>query len=223
METATIIFAGIGTLAIFSFLIKENPFYRFFEHLFIGVAAGLLPILTIRNLLYPNVIGPLIGADVQVFPDGEVADPYNYWNLLFIIPLFIGLFYYAVFIPSVSWLSRLVIGISLGYSAGLSIKGFFAEMVPQVLSSFKPLYVPGELGESINNCIFVLTLLLVIYYFFCTFKGDSLTHNRARYTGRLLLMVCFGAFFGSTVMARMALLVERMNFLVGEWWQTIFW
>lgn len=222
METATIVFAGIGTLAIFSFLIKENPFYRFFEHLFIGVSAGLLPILTIRNLLYPNVIGPLIGADVQIFPDGEIANPYNDWNLLFIIPLFIGLFYYAVFVPKISWLSRLVVGISLGYSAGLSIKGFFAEMTPQVLGSFKPLYVPGDLGESINNSVFVITLLLVMYYFFCTFKGDSSSHNSARYTARLLLMVCFGAFFGSTVMARMALLVERLQFLIGEWWQTIF-
>ena len=30
-------------------------------------------------------------------------------------------------------------------------------------------------------------------------------------------MVCFGAFFGSTVMARMALLVERLQFLLIDW------
>ncbi len=30
-------------------------------------------------------------------------------------------------------------------------------------------------------------------------------------------MVCFGAFFGSTVMARMALLVERVGFLLIDW------
>jgi len=30
-------------------------------------------------------------------------------------------------------------------------------------------------------------------------------------------MVCFGAFFGSTVMARLALLVERVQFIAEDW------
>jgi hypothetical protein len=32
-----------------------------------------------------------------------------------------------------------------------------------------------------------------------------------------MLMGCFGAFFGSTIMARMALLVERLDFLIHDW------
>jgi hypothetical protein len=31
------------------------------------------------------------------------------------------------------------------------------------------------------------------------------------------MMIVFGAFFGSTVMARMALLVERVQFLLQDW------
>jgi hypothetical protein len=34
-------------------------------------------------------------------------------------------------------------------------------------------------------------------------------------------MVCFGAFFGSTVMARLALLVERVQFIVRDWVQAV--
>ena len=30
-------------------------------------------------------------------------------------------------------------------------------------------------------------------------------------------MICFGAFFGSTVMARLALLVERVQFIITDW------
>jgi hypothetical protein len=30
-------------------------------------------------------------------------------------------------------------------------------------------------------------------------------------------MITFGAFFGSTVMARMALLIDRLQFLQGDW------
>ncbi len=50
----TILLSGIGTLAIFSFLLKENAFYRFFEHLFIGIAAGYLPVVTIKTFLSPR-------------------------------------------------------------------------------------------------------------------------------------------------------------------------
>ena len=50
-----IIIGGISTLAVFSFLIKENVFYRFFEHLFIGISAALGVILTFKNFLWPKV------------------------------------------------------------------------------------------------------------------------------------------------------------------------
>ena len=31
------------------------------------------------------------------------------------------------------------------------------------------------------------------------------------------MMICFGAFFGSTIMARLSLLVERLGFLMTDW------
>ena len=113
---------------------------------------------------------------------------------------------------------------TLGYSAGLSVKGFFAEMIPQVVSSFKPLVVFAKDGtvdflSSFNNQVFVVTLLMVLYYFFFTFSFESKKANEGRTVARWLLMICFGAFFGSTVMARMALLVERLNFLLDDWWK----
>ena len=68
-----IIIGGISTLAIFSFLIKENVFYRFFEHLFIGISAGLGVILTFKNFLWPKVFYPLFGLDIVMYPDGTIA------------------------------------------------------------------------------------------------------------------------------------------------------
>ena len=35
--------------------------------------------------------------------------------------------------------------------------------------------------------------------------------------GRLMIMVCLGAMFGSTVMTRMAYLLERLEFLHTRW------
>ena len=33
--------AALLTLCIYSFLYRDNPFYRFAEHLFVGVSGGL--------------------------------------------------------------------------------------------------------------------------------------------------------------------------------------
>lgn len=217
----TVLIGGIGTLAIFSFLVKENRLYRVFEHLYIGIAAGLGLVVPIKNYIWPQILVPLLGYDVVQYPDGSLSKPYDPTNLLYIVPLLFGCLYYFVYSRRYAWLSKLVIGFSLGMSGGLAFKGFFNEMVPQLASSFKPLVVlqdgAVQLLPSFSNTVFVITLLSVMYYFFFSFKRRSSFADAGAGVGRWLMMVCFGAFFGSTVMARMALLVERLQFLLNDW------
>ena len=42
------------TLAIFSFLYRDNPVYRFAEHLFVGVAAGYWIVIQFHTIFLPN-------------------------------------------------------------------------------------------------------------------------------------------------------------------------
>ena len=59
--------AAFLTLCVFSFLYRENPFYRFAEHLFVGSAAGYLLAVQWHNVLIPNVWTPLTrGGDLVV-------------------------------------------------------------------------------------------------------------------------------------------------------------
>ncbi len=217
----TVFVGGLGTLAIFSFLIKENPFYRFFEHLFIGIAAGLGPMLVVRDFLWPNIIEPMLGRTITVYPDGTTSAPYQPLYLLYLVPMLFGCLYYFIYSRRYSWLAKVVIGFTLGASGALAIRGFFGEVIPQITGSFKPLVVMDQgsfmLAESLNNILFVVTLLLVLNYFFFTFGREGSLQGKAAPLGRPLLMVCFGAFFGSTVMARLALLVERVQFIVIDW------
>jgi hypothetical protein len=220
-ELLSVLVGGIATLAIFSFLIRENGFYRFFEHLFIGIAAGLGPMLVLRDFLWPNIIEPMLGVSVRYYPDGTPVQPYQPLYVLYLIPMLFGCLYYFIYSKRHAWLAKLVIGFTLGASGALAIRGFFSEAIPQVASSFKPLivFVGGAVSvlDSLNNILFVMTLLLVLNYFLFTFGREGSTQGRIAPLGRPLLMVCFGAFFGSTVMARLALLVERVQFIVGDW------
>jgi hypothetical protein len=216
-----VVTGGVATLAIFSFLIKENSFYRFFEHLFIGIAAGLAPIVTLRDFLWPQIIDPMLGNTITYYPDGTQSEPYQPLYLLYAVPMLFGLLYYFLYSKRHAWLAKVVIGFTLGASGAVAIRGFFAEVIPQLASSAKPLLVFSDggvlWGQSVSNTLFVVILLLVLNYFFFTFGREGSLQNRSAQWGRPLLMVCFGAFFGSTVMARLALLVERVQFIVRDW------
>jgi hypothetical protein len=222
----SVLVGGVATLAIFSFLIKENGFYRFFEHIFIGIAAGLAPVLALRDFLWPQVIDPMLGANITHFPDGTLSERYQPLYLLYLLPMAFGLLYYFIYSRRHSWLAKLVIGFTLGASGALAIRGFFAEVIPQIISSCKPLVVLTGAGvvdllASFNNVLFVGILLVVLNYFLFTVGRERAISNSLVSWGRPLLMVCFGAFFGSTVMARLALLVERVQFIVREWFVTL--
>jgi hypothetical protein len=210
---------GVSTLAIFSFLYKENFFYRIFEHFFIGIATAYGIVFTIKQFIWPQVFQPLLGMDRPLFPDGTYAAPYDTRNLLYLLPIAFGSLYYFILSRRYNWLAQLVIGFTFGVAAGLTFKGLFIELLPQLFDSFRPLYVPGNWMETAQNWVFLFTLFTAMCYFFFTFErrpGGFV--DRSSVAGRWMLMGCFGAFFGSTVMARMALLVERLEFLIHDWW-----
>jgi len=223
VEWWQVLLAGIATIAIFSFLYKENPFYRFFEHLFIGIATAITVMFTIKTTLWPQFFRPLLGFDRLILPDGSYAEAYNNLYLLWIIPILFGSLYYFILTKRLSWLAQLVIGFQLGIAGGLAFEATFNEMFPQIRDSFRTLYVPDNALASMSNLVFTVTLLLSLSYFFFTAKrrpGGAV--ERSAVAGRWLMMGCFGCFFGGTIMARMALLVERLDFLLNRWVSVIF-
>lgn len=58
-ETIGIWCAAFLTLAIFSFLYKDNPFYKLAEHLFTGVSAAYWMVVAFWVQIHPNLFGNL--------------------------------------------------------------------------------------------------------------------------------------------------------------------
>ena len=123
-ETPGILVGGLCVLAIYSFLWKENPVYRFFEHLYIGVATGYGVVVGISQFLWPDWLKPTLGLNLQPW------ESYNWWNLLWFLPGLFGMLMYFILSPKRAWLARLVIGAGLGFSGGYAFKGFFAGFLP---------------------------------------------------------------------------------------------
>ncbi len=195
-------FAGaICTLAILSVLYKENAIYRLFEHIFIGLGAGYGVVITWREVLEPEWWVPLKAGGW-------------YW----LVPMFLAMLYYTVYSKKYAWMSRLLVSTLFGVAAGQAFQGFAAQILPQVSKSFKPLWGAGVTpGDMFKNLVFTVTLLCVLVYFFFSFRQDKPTVRSVATSGRWLMMIAFGAVFGSTVMGRFSLFIGRAQFLLNDW------
>jgi hypothetical protein len=202
---------AIGTLALFSLIYRENRLYRLFEHLFIGLAAGYTIKAVWTETLLPQWWVPMT-------QEGR-------WPWVFALGG--GALFYTIFTKKFNWMSRISIGVLLGFAAGQSFQATANVYIPQIRGSMKPLWVRQDmlpqgslvtpLGQSLSNILFVIIIISVMTYFFFSFEQRNKALRTTARTGRLFLMFAFGAIFGSTVMARMALLIDRVWFLMNKW------
>jgi len=199
--------AALLTLCIFSFLYKDNPLYRFAEHLFVGVAGGYSICIVWYNSLKPNLIVPLIGRDT-VLSD----------RLLLLVPAALSLSMLARLIPRIAWVSRFAIAFMVGTSVGPSIPSTLQARVLEQIGGIVKLGAPsdGTLLTVFNSlCLAVGTICGLVYFYFS--KEHKGVFGAAARVGIWFLMVGFGAAFGYTVMARVSLLIGRILFLMRDW------
>ncbi len=191
------------TICIFSFLYKDNPFYKLAEQIFVGLSAGYWFIYTVYNLLIPNLFGKL-------------ASDFS-GNLILLLPAVLGVMMLLRLIPRLEWVSRYPISLVIGTSAGISMLRY---MKSDILSQLTATMInPGAANsafETIGNLIIILGTVFVIMYFYFSRKQEGI-YGAASKVGIWFLMVSFGASFGYTVMARISLLIGRLQYLLGDW------
>jgi hypothetical protein len=216
-KTIIIWLGALCTLGIYSILYKENKIYRFFEHVFIGLATGWAIKMAWVDVLRPTWFE-------RTFIEGR-------WWWFYAVPL--ALLMYLIYTKKYNWMARITIGVLLGFNAGQQFQQFSGLYYKQIVTTFKPI-VPQGPGESamgpvqavsvsgaLNNLLFMAILVCVMTYFFFSFEQKNKVVRNAAATGRWVLMIAFGAIFGSTIMARMALFISRMDFLIHTWMPTV--
>lgn len=206
--------SGLLTLMIFSFLYRDNPFYKFAEHLFVGVSAAYWMTTAFWNTLMPNMIGKIYPPALAPFsPQLAAAPP----EPVFWIPLIFGLLLLSRLIPGVDYLSRWAIALIVGWTAGTNMMRYMqSDFVGQIFSTMRPLIATADGGlllvDTLSNIILVVGVLCGLVYFFFS-KEHTGAFGGAAKVGIWFLMVTFGAAFGYTVMARISLLIGRMEHL----------
>jgi hypothetical protein len=221
MDIAVWIGAGL-TLCIYSFLYKDNPFYKFAEHLYVGVSMAYVLVIDYQKVILGDLVEPL-----------KTAMRENAFGLAFFLILLgvLGLLMFTRFFKKYAWISRYplayVVGSTAGYYAPNQIQGY---LLKQSQSTVLPLFdlggfqyqglasIPDFLLRHVHygDMFIMVGVIGVLIYFFFSIEHKGFVKGLS-YIGILYLMVFFGASFGYMMMGRISLLIGRMRFLLLDW------
>lgn len=123
--------AGL-TLFMFSFLYRDNPFYRIGENLFVGVTIGY-SIVTLYYESWLPKVWHIIHPEAGVWFENREC-----WVLIF--PVALGVLILTRFFPRYAWLSRWTFAFIVGYGSGLAIPATFTTSIQkQAVGTIQPL------------------------------------------------------------------------------------
>jgi hypothetical protein len=202
MEHLGLWLAGLLTLGIYSFLYRDNPWYKVSEAVFVGVSAGYWVVYEFWNNF------------VNKFWDQKTEQPWLWVGAL------LGLMMLMRLVPKIGWISRWPLAFIIGATSGLWFTMYLAaNCMDQIKATIFPLF--GTNYDASVITIFSGLVLVagtvsgVVYFFFS--KAHTGAFGATARVGIWTIMITFGAMFALTIMNRMSLLIGRTSFIFGEW------
>ncbi len=224
--------AAFLTLAILSLVIKENPVYRFAEHIFVGVSAGYGIMNAFNQAIWPQIAQGIRDSKYVIFKLGT----FNFFGqevpfltlgqLVVLIGAILGIMMltkleiFGYIAPNLRWLSLYPLAVTIGIYTGIGLTATFQGFIfPQIKASFLPLWT-NDAFVTFSNWVFLIGVITSILYFFFSTEQKGIMKPIVN-IGIVFIMVAFGASFGYTVMGRISLLLGRIYFLLHNWLHVI--
>ena len=214
MDLVGVWVAFVLTLVVYSYLLGDNrlfrSLFRLAEHLFVGSAVAYAVVVAYHSVLYPRLIAPLS------------SDALGNWIAL--IPLVLGLLLLFKAKTSWSWLGNISMAYLFGVGAALAIGGaLFGSLWPQVRATLLPVNAPGDWLTGVNHLLLIVgTIGALLYFRFESTPSEGVVGRLWggflkvwAQVGRLVILIAFGVIFATTLGARLALLIGRLQFLLG--------
>jgi hypothetical protein len=203
------------TLMVVSYVIKDNALFRLAVHIFIGVAAGYATVLVIYNVLWYQLLVPLLNNPLKQL---SLVAP----------PLLMGIWLLTKASPRLSRVGSPVVAFLVGVGAATAISGAISgTLFPQVGATIN-LFDLGATGLSgskllgwVVNALLILigTITSLAYFHFGVRSRGDQTAQRPLWIeilsqiGQVFIAVAFGTLFAGAYAAALAALVERISFV----------
>jgi len=189
------------TVALFSFMFRDNPIYKVVEHIFAGLSVGYQIGLIWHSIILQQVW-------YEIFANG------HWWRVL---PGLLGILMLTRLSEKLSWVSRTSLACVMGATAGLFlISELHGRVLPQMQDTMRPLSGADGFATTLLSLIVVVGVLSTLIYFYFSHEHKGALGVTAK-IGVWFIMISFGAHFGYTVMGRVSLLIGRVQFLIEDW------
>lgn len=203
-ETLSVLVSTTLILVIYTILYRENPAFRFGEHLLVGATVG-----------HALVLGVFQIRDLALIKIQSGLDTGNLGDIAYIVPMILGVLIYFQYSKTYRYMSRVSIALMISVGIALSIRGLlFVNVIGQIKGAIKPL-------TSIENFVYMVGLVCVLLYFVYEKKASDIAGPLPK-IGRYLLMLTMGAYFANALMGRLSIVIGTLNnLLVAPAWYLI--
>ncbi len=201
--------AFLLTVMVLSYLIGDNPLFRIAVYVFIGVSAGYVAAVAFWQVLWPDLIVPLVtGTSMQ--------------RVILAVPLLLtGLLLMKAW-PSLSRLGMPAMGLLVGAAAAAAIGGGIAgTLFPQVQATIGP-FNPQNLAFPdvlINGAVVLVGVVTTLAYFHFGARGTQdgsvrrfVLIEMIGAVGGIFVAIALGVLFAGVYSAALTALIERLHF-----------
>jgi hypothetical protein len=213
IEVISAIVGLVLTLMIFSYLIGDNPLFRFAVYIFIGSASGYAAAVVWHYVLTPKLFEPL-------------TDPSQL--LLLIVPLILSISLLAKFSPRISWIGNFAMAVLVGVGAATAIGGaLIGTLIPQSLAAMDGLNfravngASGAIYKVVEGAVMLTGTLLTLVYF--QFGAKRTSEGKVKrnaivemlaFLGHIFIAITLGVLFAGVYMSALTAMIERLSSVI---------
>jgi hypothetical protein len=212
------------TVMILSYIIGDNVLFRLAIHIFIGVASGYAAILILYNVIWHQVLVPVL----QMFTAGKTGELGTY--LLGVVPaVILGIWMMTKVSPRLARWGTPVLAFLTGVGAATVVVGAVRGTIfPQVGASVNllnhqtaPSALSNIVGWFINGVIILVGIVTTLIYFQFGVKRPeegaqaqrSVIMEYLSTAGQAFIVVTLGVLFAGVYLAALAALIDRIRYL----------
>jgi hypothetical protein len=208
----------ILTLLVFSYLVGDNPLFRFAIYLFIGVSSGYAAFAAWIYILWPKLFSPLLSQ----FGSRDLTQ-----LILLAVPLVLTVSLLAKLSPRTSWMGNFAMAILVGVGAATAVGGaLMGTLVPQAQAAMNEFDMGSVSGSAIlvrlvqAAIMFFGTILTLAAFHYTTGRAPDGSARKNGFldglgtAGRVFISITLGVLFAGVYMASLTAMIERLNSLI---------
>ena len=208
----------ILTLLVFSYLIGDNPLFRFAIYLFIGVSSGYAAFAAWQYVLWPKLFSPFL----LQFGNITITQ-----LILLAVPLVLSLSLLAKLSPRTSSMGNFAMAVLVGVGAATAVGGaLMGTLVPQAAAAMNEFDIGSVTGAAIltrlvqATIMFFGTILTLAAFHFTTGRAPDGSPKKNGFldglgqAGRVFISITLGVLFAGVYMASLTAMIERLSTLI---------